>query len=188
MALLDVVLASVILLVVLVPAAQLLSTSSKVVGSSRAQAIAQGEASLQLAQDRAAWTSTTSAPSFESSPSCGSAYGSTTVNATFDLYLTGCTTVSGMPLWIFQNGGWCYTDGSTLKNTGSGVPMFWVEVMVAWGGSVPPAPTTVVPGTRSVVVSSALQTPNLTPMTTVSQTPLTWQPDYGGSPVEGCPL
>ena len=164
MALLDVVLASVILLVVLLPAAQLLSTSSRIVGNSRAQAIAQGEASLQLAQDRAAWTSTTSAPTYQSSTSCGSAYSPTTVNATFHLYLTGCQTVSGMPLWIFQNGGWCYTNGGTnlnmLSSTGSGVPTFWVEVMVTWGGNLPPAPSSVVASTRSVVISSAVQTPN----------------------------
>lgn len=173
MALLDVVLASVILMVVLLPAAQLLSTSSRIVGNSRAQAIAQGAASLQLAQDRATWTSTSSAPTFQNTTSCGSSYSAGgPPNATFHLYLTGCQTVSGMPLWIFQNGGWCNTTGSTLESTGSGVPMFWVEVMVTWGGNLPPAPSTVVASNRSVVISSALQTPN----------------GFSGSTSGGCPL
>jgi Tfp pilus assembly protein PilX len=172
MALLDVVVASVILLIVLLPAAQLLSTDAKVVGNSRGQAIAQGEASLQLAQDRAAWTSTSASPTFQSSPSCGSAYSASTVNATFNLYLTGCQNVSGMPLWIFQNGGWCYTNGSTLGSSGTGVPMYWVEIMVTWGGNLPPPPSAVVSATSGVVITSALQTPS----------------GYTGSTSGGCPL
>lgn len=172
MALLDVVVASAVLLVVLLPAAQLLATSNKIVGNSRGQAIAQGEASLQLAQDRATWTSTSATPTFQSSTTCGSAYSATTVNATFNLFLTGCTTVSGMPLWIFQSGGWCHTNGSTLGSSGSGVAVFWVEIMVTWGGNLPPAPSTVVTATKGVVITSALQTPS----------------GYTGSTSGSCPL
>lgn len=166
------VIASVILLIVLLPAAQLLATSNRIVGNSRGQAIAQGQASLQLAQDRATWTSTSSAPTFQSSSSCGSAYSATTVNVTYDLYLTGCQTVSGMPLWIFQNGGWCSTNGSTLASSGTGVPMFWVEIMVTWGGNLPPAPSAVISATRGVVITSALQTPSTFTGSTSGSCPL----------------
>jgi Tfp pilus assembly protein PilX len=177
-ALLDIVLASVVLLVVLLPAMQLLVTSGKVVGNSRAEAIAEGVANTQIAKDRAAWTSTSSPPSYSSSPSCGSAYSATTTNSTFRLYLTGCTTVSGMPLWIFQNGGWCAPSSSVLSTipatTVSGTtPLFWVEVMVTWGGNAPPSPTTSVAANKRLVMTSALLTPN----------------GYGGSSTSpGCPL
>lgn len=178
-ALLDVVLASVVLLVVLVPAMQLLVTSGKVVGNSRGQASAQGVATTQIAQDRAAWTSTSAAPSFSSSSTCGRAYSpSTTTNATFHLYLTGCTTVGGMSMWIFQSGGWCAPSSSTLSTIpattlSSTVPVYWVDVMVAWGGTAPPSPATVVTAGKRLVMTSALLTPN----------------GYGGSKVSpGCPL
>ena len=171
LALLDVVVASVVLLVIMVPAAQLLVTSGKVVGASRDQAIAEGAAAAQLAQDRA-WSSTTSPPTYTSSSSCGSAYSSGTTNTTFNQYLTGCRTVSGLPLWIFQNGGWCVTSGSTLASGSSGVLMYWVEVMVTWGGTAPPSPSTVVSSSKRVVVSSSLVTPN----------------GYTGSTSGSCPL
>lgn len=176
-ALLDIVLATVVLLVVLVPATQLLVTSGKVVGNSRGEAIAQGVATGQLEQDRAIWTSTSSAPTFASSTSCGSAYGTTSTNATFHLYLTGCQTVSGMAMWVFQNGGWCAPSSSTLSTipaitVSSTVPLYWVEVMVAWGGKAPPSPTTVVAANKRLVMSSSLKTPN----------------GYSGSPTASCPL
>lgn len=180
LALLDIVLASAVLLVVLVPAMQLLVTAGKVVGNSRGEAIAQGAATTQIAQDRAAWTSTSSPPTYSSSASCGSAYTTTTTNSTFKLYLTGCRTVSGMPLWIFQNGGWCAPNssssilGSATSSTVSGTAsVYWVEVMVAWGGATPPSPTATVAGNKRLVMTSALLTPK----------------GYGGSESSpGCPL
>lgn len=179
-ALLDIVLASAVLLVVLLPAMQLIVTAGKVVGNSRGEAIAQGVATTQIAQDRAGWTSTSSPPSYASSSTCGSAYSATSTNTTFKLYLTGCRTVSGMPMWIFQNGGWCAPNssssvlGSTTSSTVSGTaPLYWVEVMVAWGGAVPPSPTTTVAANKRLVMTSALLTPN----------------GYGGSTSSpGCPL
>lgn len=180
-ALLDIVLASAVLLVVLVPAMQLIVTAGKVVGNSRGEAIAQGVATTQIAQDRAGWTSTSAATSYSSSSACGSAYSpSTTTNTTFKLYLTGCKTVSGMPTWIFQNGGWCAPNsstsvlGSTTSSTVSGTaPLYWVEVMVAWGGTRAPSPTTTVAAGKRLVMTSALLTPN----------------GYGGSTSSpGCPL
>lgn len=180
-ALLDVVLATVVLLVVLMPAMQLLVTSGKVVGNSRGEAIAQGVAATQIAQDRAAWTSTSSPPSYSSSSSCAGTYSpSTTTNTTFGLYLTGCTTVSGMRMWIFQNGGWCAPNsssavlGSASTSTTVGAqPVYWVEVMVAWGGATAPSPTTTVAAGKRLVMTSALLTPN----------------GYGGSTLSpGCPL
>jgi hypothetical protein len=180
-ALLDVVLATVVLLMVLVPAMQLLVTSGKVVGNSRGETIAEGVASSQIAQDRAAWTSTSAAPTYSSSSSCASAYSpSSTTNTTFGLYLTGCTTVSGMTMWIFQNGGWCAPNsssavlGSASTSTTTGAePVYWVEVMVAWGGTRAPSPTTTVAIGKRLVMTSALLTPN----------------GYGGSKLSpGCPL
>ena len=174
MALLDVVVAASLLLVILVPAAAILSTSGKVVTSSKAQAVAGSLATSQLAQDRATWTSTSSTPAYSNS-SCGSGY-SSAPNATYHLYLTSCPTVGGENYWVFQNGGWCVPGtGNTLSSSTSGTdtePLYWVEVMVAWGGNTPPSPTTVVAHQNNVVMSSALQTPN----------------GYNGATTGSCPL
>ncbi|MHB8438066.1 MAG: hypothetical protein ACYDD4_02740 [Acidimicrobiales bacterium] len=173
--LLDIIVGSAVLLIILVPASQLLDESATVVGTARSQAIAENIASGQIEQDRATWTSTLAAPTYASSSACGTAYSpSTVVNSTYNLYLTGCQTTSGMKFWIFQNGGWCVTSaGNQLKTSGTGtVHMYWVEVMVAWGGSSPPSPTTVVSLGHDVVMTSALQTPN----------------GYTGSTSASCPL
>lgn len=161
MGLVDVLVAACLLIVILVPAAQILMTSGKVVGDSKAQAVAGSLAAAQIAQDRATWTSITTAPSYSSS-NCGSGYSSSSVNATYDLYLTSCKSVGGMNFWVFQNGGWCVTSStSTLKTSGTGTePLFWVEAMVTWGGSTPPSPNNVVSAQNRLVMSSALQTPN----------------------------
>lgn len=167
MALLDVVVASVVLLVILVPAAQLLMSSGKVVGASTAQATAQSLAASQLSSDRAAAWSAGAPPTFASS--CGSK-----TLTTYDATLLSCPTVGGMPYWVFQNAGWCTTSNGTLgtvpSTTVAGtIPYYWVEVVVAWGGTK--APGTVTTGT-SVVMTSALQTPN----------------GYTGSVTASCPL
>ncbi|MHB8680490.1 MAG: hypothetical protein ACYDA2_00120 [Acidimicrobiales bacterium] len=172
----DVLIASAVLLVILVPAAQILITSGRVTTNATAQGIADSVAEAQVAQDRAAWTSTSSAPPYTSSSTCGSAYSSNSVNVTYQQYLTGCQTTNGMKFWIFQNGGWCVTDNNKSLVTGTtlagAVNLYWVEVMVTWGGSAPPSPSTLVGLGNSVVLSSSLMTPN----------------GYTGSSSGGCPL
>lgn len=167
MALLDVIVASVVLLVVLVPAAQLLMSSSKVVGASTSQATAQSLAASQIGSDRAAAWSASAPPTWSSS--CGSK-----TLTTYGASLVSCPTVGGKPYWVFQNAGWCTTSSGTLSTVPSTtvagtIPYYWVEVVVAWGGTQ--APTTVTTGT-SVVMTSALQTPV----------------GYTGSVTAGCPL
>lgn len=175
MALLDVVVAAALLLIILVPAAAILATSGKVVTNAKAQAVAGSLATSQLAQDRASWTSTSSAPTYSSS-SCGSGYSSSSVNATYHLYLASCPAVGGENYWVFQNGGWCVNGtGNTLASSTTGTdiePLYWVEVMVDWGGNTPPSPSTVVAHENDIVMSSALQTPN----------------GYGGTTPGSCPL
>jgi hypothetical protein len=160
--LLDVVVATVVLLLILIPATQLLVTSGKVVTNSKAQAVAESLASSQLENDRAAFLASPGVQPFSASSCAGSSYGPTTTNATFSQYLTACPMVprtAGAPLWVFQRGGWCVVNGTTLGSGSTGTPMYWVSVMVVWGGSVVPSPTTVVPSSNRVVLSSALQTP-----------------------------
>lgn len=160
--LLDVVVATVLLLVILIPATQLLVTSGKVVTNSKAQAVAESLASSQLESDRAAFLANPGVQPFTASSCGGSAYGASTTNATFTQYLTACPTVprnGGSPLWVFQRSGWCVANGTTLGSGSAGTPMYWVSVMVVWGGSVVPSPTTVVAASNRVVLSSALQTP-----------------------------
>ncbi|HLI56303.1 MAG TPA: hypothetical protein VKY26_04625, partial [Actinomycetota bacterium] len=108
--LLDVVVATVLLLVILIPATQLLVTSGKVVTNSKAQAVAESLASSQLESDRAAFLASPGVQPFAASSCGGPAYGATTTNATFAQYLTACPTVpsnGGPPLWVFQRSGWC---------------------------------------------------------------------------------
>lgn len=160
--LLDVVVAAVVLLLILVPATQLLVTSGKIVTNSKAQAVAESIASSQLESDRAAFLASPGTQPFAASSCGGSAYGPTTTNATFAQYLTACPTVprnGGAPLWVFQRSGWCVSNGTTLGSGSTGTPMYWVSVMVVWGGSAVPSPTTVVAPSNRVVLSSALQTP-----------------------------
>lgn len=160
--LLDVVVATVVLLLILIPATQLLVTSGKVVTNSKAQAVAESLAGSQLESDRATFLANPGAQPFAASSCGGSAYGVSTTNATFSQYLTACPTVpqnGGAPLWVFQRGGWCVANGSTLGSGSTGTPMYWVSVMVVWGGSVVPSPSTVVPASNRVVLTSALQTP-----------------------------
>ena len=175
MALLDVIVAATLLLVILVPAAAILVTSGKVVTNSKAQTVAGSLATSQLAQDRATWTSTSSAPTYADS-SCGSGYASGLPNSTYHLYLASCPTVGGENYWVFHNGGWCVNGtGNTLASSTTGTdtePLYWVEVMVAWGGNSPPPQSTVVAHQSDVVMSSALQTPN----------------GYSGSTTGSCPL
>lgn len=160
--LLDVVVSTVVLLLILIPATQLLVTSGKVVTNSKAQAVAESLATSQLESDRAAFLASPGTQPFAASSCGGSAYGPTTTNATFSQYLTACPTVprtNGAPLWVFQRSGWCVVNGTTLGSGSTGTPMYWVSVMVVWGGSAVPSPTTVVPASNRVVLSSALQTP-----------------------------
>ncbi len=169
--LLDVLMASVMLLVILIPATELVSTSGRVVTTSKAQAIAQSLAASVIEGDQATWSSEP-APGetqpFSASPCAGTSYGSGSPNATFSQILTGCETVpstGGMPLWVFQRSGWCVESGSSLGNgsqssSSDWAPSYWVLVMVAWGGSTVPAPGSVVSEADRVVVSSALATPS----------------------------
>jgi hypothetical protein len=160
--LLDVVVATVVLLLILIPATQLLVTSGKVVTNSKAQAVAESLATSQLESDRAAFLANPGAQPFAASSCGGSSYTPSTTNATFSQYLTACPTVprtGGAPLWFFQRSGWCVVNGTTLGSGSTGTPMYWVSVMVVWGGSAVPSPTTVVAASNRVVLSSALQTP-----------------------------
>jgi hypothetical protein len=160
--LLDVVVASVVLLLILIPATQLLVTSGKVVTNSKAQAVAESVAGSQLETDRATFLANPGAQPFTASTCAGSSYAPSTTNATFAQYLTACVTApanGGAPLWVFQRGGWCVANGTTLGSGSTGTPMYWVSVMVTWGGSAVPASTTVVPASNRVVFTSALQTP-----------------------------
>jgi Tfp pilus assembly protein PilV len=159
--LLDVVVATVLLLVILLPAAQLLVTSGRVVGGSKVQAVAQHAALSQLETDRAAFLASPGSQPFTASSCAGSTYGPTTTNSTYGQYLTACAALSGggAPYWVFQSGGWCVANGTTLGSGSSGTPIYWVSVMVAWGGRRVPAPTTVVAASSRVVLTSALQTP-----------------------------
>ena len=155
------VLATVGLLIVIVPTTALVATSLQVVTNSKDQAIAQNLASSQIEADRSAFLANPGVQPFASSSSCAaSAYGPTTTNATYDQVLTGCSVVpqsGGTPFWVFQQGGWCVNSGTGLGD-GTGVTMYWVLVMVAWGGSTVPSSSTVVGPSHSVVMSSALQT------------------------------
>lgn len=168
LALIDAVVASAILLIILVPTALLISTSGRIVTNSKAQAVAQSLAASQVGADRALFTSTSSPPTY--TDSCASS----ATDSSDNVSLLGCPTVNGMKYWVYQNAGWCVTSSGSLakvpSTTAAGTILYyWVEVVVAWGGSI--APTTTGPS-NSVVLTSAIQTP----------------PGYVGSTSAGCPL
>ncbi len=175
-ALLDVAVAILVLMVVLLPVAYLLSTTSKIQGSNQNRLTAQSLAASWLQQElTAAQQSQSSAPSVSTpggstaNPTWPSASGTEIVGTiTYDIYLTGG--------WCAYSGsGSAWTNGTvtTTTNTGKSTPLsFFIAVKVAWGPDASqPNPVSVGQNDGMVVEYSAMP----------SQTE--WTVQQGGNPV-----
>jgi hypothetical protein len=136
-ALLDVVVAITVLIVVLLPVAYLLSTTSKIQGTNQNRLTAQGLAASWLEQERTvAQQSTLSAPA-SISPPFGSAAAPTwppvsgvvpvgTIN--YDIYIAG-------GYCAYSGSGTAWTNGGVTTTTnGVAAPLtYFIAVKVAWG-------------------------------------------------------
>lgn len=126
MALIDVVIASVILMVVFLPLSTLLVVSTGIIGSDRQTVVAESVAAGQLSNVRAMatsssnWTVTSPSPSVLTLPSAGT------------------TTVSGATFNYSFKGGWCAVVSAAppaLSNgttTGNNPYVYYVQVHVTW--------------------------------------------------------
>jgi hypothetical protein len=135
--LLDVVVAISVLMVVLLPIAYLLSTTSKIQGSNQDRLTAQSLAASWLEQTRvSAEESPASPPSVNSASLTGSVL-------TWPTYI-GTENVGTIKYYVYLAGGWCaysgpgtqWTNGAVTVNS-SGNPAtplaYFVAVKVAWG-------------------------------------------------------
>ncbi|MHB8330160.1 MAG: hypothetical protein ACYDD6_11160 [Acidimicrobiales bacterium] len=173
--LLDVVVASAVLILIAVPAAQILLISSNVVTSSKSQAIAESIASGQIEADRQLpWTGGTPPSAIATSVASLTANGCNIGTTNYSggsknglgYSLTGCQAMSGGTFFTWQQGGWCYTAAPaggvaalTATTIAGETPVYWVDVMATWGTAAPVAPGQTPPKAKSVVLSSALQNP-----------------------------
>jgi Tfp pilus assembly protein PilV len=161
--LLDVVVAITVLMVVLLPIAYLLSTTSKVGASNQNRLTAQSVAASWLDQERALAQQSSSSPPSNISGPVGSVsspqWPSTPVTET----------VGTITYQIYVAGGWCaysgagnaWTNGTvTTTTTGSSTPLsFFVAVKVAWGpDAAQPNPSSTGQNDGMVVEYSSLPT------------------------------
>jgi Tfp pilus assembly protein PilV len=163
MSIFEVMIAVVLLMIVLIPAAYLVTQSSGLVGNQRLESVGTKLAATQLATARSqgvpSSSSPTQTPAWPSSP-------------------TTTTTVDSEAFKIYQTGGWCTaaTSGSSGQGWGNGTltsgspePSYFAVVKVAWG---PGASSASAPGS-SVIMSLALPGITGAPTTgTVSSCPL----------------
>jgi hypothetical protein len=133
-ALLDVVIAIVVLMIVLIPVAYLLSTTSKIATSNQNRLTAQSLAASWLDQERvAAEQSASTTPSTISSP------GGTTSSPTWPA-ATGTETVGTITYDIYVAGAWCsylgagaaWGNGSAPSSSSPPIA-FFVATKVSWG-------------------------------------------------------
>jgi hypothetical protein len=147
-ALLEAVIASVLLLVIVVPVASLVATGASFVGSTQARGQAQALA-VQNVQQLVGMTQF----SLTFPPVAGLTATSWTP--------TGTTTVDGRPFSIFEAAGWCVVippaNQFTSGSFGSGYDTaYFVAVKVQWGpGASSPTPGT----TNAVVTDGAVSVP-----------------------------